>query len=150
MKRASKRNSLFCLAVIPALVLLLTGQSALAWNSRAMQAIAGMGLQMLKNDYPNTFRPGGVAGPNFERDVIQGAAAGWKILQDAYPMANENELIQAVGAEIVLLREVRNYGPTSYYAYRLGVLAALVADAVVPLGFCWSPEDKQVAEQMFR
>ncbi|HOJ67566.1 MAG: hypothetical protein KBH78_09780 [Candidatus Hydrogenedentes bacterium] len=150
MKRASVRYGVFFATVAPAILLLLAGETARAWNQRAMQSIAGMGLQMLKNDYPNTFRPGGVAGPNFERDVLQGAAAGWKILQESYPLSNDNEVIQAIAAEIMLLREARNYGPTSYYAYRLGVLAALVADAVVPLGFPWTPDDRQIADQMFR
>lgn len=150
MKQASGRYGVFFMAVIPALILLTAGENALAWNQRAMQAVAGMGLQLLKNDYPNTFRPGGVAGPNFERDVLQGAAAGWKILQESYSLNSDSQVVQAIGTEIMLLREVRNYGPTSYYAYRLGVLAALVADAVAPLGFTWTPEDRQIADQIFR
>lgn len=96
-----------------------------------------MALQVTKQGYPTAFRPGKA---NFERDVLQGAQDGYAALENT-PLNTNAEVVQAIAQQIQLLRGVRPYGPTSYYAYRMGVLSALVADLVMPFGFAHTPSD---------
>lgn len=119
-----------------------------AWGPRAQQSLTIMAIQVVKQDYSNTFRTGGSAGTSFERDVLAGAADGWAVLKDTVPLNNDSEAIQAIGTEIQLLHDVRAYGPTSYFAYRMGVLSALVANVVMPYGFAWTPEDEAIQKRV--
>ncbi len=118
--------------------------NATAWGTRSMRSITAMGLQVLKHDFPNVFRPGGIVGANFERDVMAGSTDGWQILSKRVPLNNDEEVIQAIAGEIQLLREARRHGPTSYFAYRMGVLASLTAQAMLPYGFPWTPEEQEL------
>ncbi len=145
MKRAFIRFTI--VAVLAAV--LLTPFQAHAWGTRSMKSITAMSLQMLKQDFPNTFRPGGAVGVNFEKDVLDGANAGWELLRDTVPLNNDAETVQAVNSEILLLREARKFGPTSFFAFRMGVLASLTANVMVPYGFAWTPEEQAVRQKMF-
>lgn len=127
---------------------LLVSGPAEAWGPRAVQSISAMALQMLKADYPNTFRPGGIVGPNFEKDVVSGARDGVAALGGTVPLGNEREAMQAVATEVLLLREARKYGPTSYFAYRMGVLGALTANVMMPFGFAWAPGDHDIQQRL--
>lgn len=120
-----------------------------AWGPRAQQSLTVMAMQVVKQDYPNTFRTGGSAGISYEKDVLAGAAAGWELLKSFEPLNNDTEAIQAIASEIQLLRDIRAYGPTSYFAYRMGVLSALVADVMMPYGFAWSPQDEAIQKKVF-
>jgi len=115
-----------------------------AWGPRATRSITAMALQVLKHDFPNTFRPSGIVGPNFERDVMTGASDGWQKLGDRLVLTSDETVIQAIASEILLLREARLYGPTSYFAYRMGVLASLTASIMLPYGFAWTPEEVEL------
>ena len=106
----------------------------MAWGLRAQQSITAMALQVLKEKYPTTLRPQGVTGSDFSEDVLRGSKDGWAILAPNTPLESEGEVIQAVGAEIQLMRTVREYGPTSYFAYRMGVLSSLVACGLAAAG----------------
>lgn len=117
---------------------------AYAWGPRAMQSITAMALQMIKQDFPNIFRPGGAVGTNFEMDVLNGARDGVQVLGDAEPLNNDQQTVEAVMNQTALLRDARTYGPTSYFAYRMGVLGALTAKVTLPFGFVWTAEDKPV------
>lgn len=118
------------------------------WGTRAMRSVTGMALQVLKYDFPTTFRPGGVVGPNFERDVMSGASDGWQVLARRVPLNSDSEVIEAVASEIQLLREARRYGPTPYFAYRMGALGSLVAHAMLPYGFSWTSEEHDLRRQI--
>ncbi len=142
------KHGLFRVVVMLALIIALQVSDAYAWGPRAMRSITAMALQVIKDDFPNTFRPGGVVGPNFERDVMAGASAGWQILTPATPLNNDEEVIQAISFEIILLRDVRQYGPTAYFAYRMGVLASLTAHAMLPYGFTWSESEHELRRQI--
>ncbi len=121
-----------------------------AWGPRAKQTIAAMALQVIKDEYSNVFRPGGVTGVNYEKDVLNGAAEGYAILGPEIPLGDDRQTVQAIGEQIQLLRDVRRYGPTSYFAFRMGVLASLVSDVMLPFGFAWSPTDGQIQQQVRR
>ena len=79
------RRALIQLTVVAVLATgLLVPMEAHAWGPRAMQSITAMSLQMLKQDFPNIFRPGGAAvGTNFELDVMNGARDGVQVLAGA-------------------------------------------------------------------
>lgn len=140
------RKYFLCLSVVLAALLLCIAwsSSVYAWGPRATRSITAMALQVLKHDFPNTFRPSGIVGPNFERDVMTGASDGWQVLGNRLSLNSEKEVIQAISNEILLLREARLYGPTSYFAYRMGVLASLTADVMLPYGFAWTPEEVEL------
>ena len=143
------RRALIQLTVVASLATgLLVPMEAHAWGPRAMQSITGMALQMLKQDFPNVFRPGGVVGSNFEIDVMNGARDGAQVIAGAEPLNSDKETVEAVMSQVALLREARNYGPTSYFAYRMGVLASLTANVMVPFGFVWTADDKVIQAKM--
>jgi hypothetical protein len=102
-----------------------------------------MSLQLLKQEYPQAFRPGDA---NYERDLLEGAKAGHAELQGVVPLGTDAETVAAIGTEIQLLRDVRDFGPGSYFAYRMGVLSALVSDVIIPYGFAFSPEERRIQE----
>ncbi len=136
---------------VATLTLLLAGlvqSDATAWGERARRGLTVMALQVLKQDYPAVFKPSGVTGKNYERDVIRGGQAGRSVLNGVVPLNNEQEIVQAIGTEIQLLRDARKYGPTSYFTYRMGVLAALVADTMIPYGFAWTPDEEAIQAQV--
>lgn len=102
-----------------------------------------MAMQVIKRDHPEVFTPGD---KTYELEVITGARDGVAILAGDLPMNSDAEVVQAVSSELQLLHDVRRFGPTSYFAYRMGVLSALVANAAVPLGFAWSDEDVAIQQ----
>ncbi|MCA1900711.1 MAG: hypothetical protein LDL53_00605 [Candidatus Hydrogenedens sp.] len=118
--------------------------SAYAWGPRAKQAITVMAIQMIQSEFPYTFRPSGSAGVGYEKEAIQGSADGWQTIAEFYSFENEEAIFSAITSEIQLLRDIRRFGPSSYYAYRLGVLSALVADLMIPYGFAWTDEERQL------
>ncbi|HOK09372.1 MAG TPA: hypothetical protein PLT82_03085 [Candidatus Hydrogenedens sp.] len=118
--------------------------SAYAWGPRAKQAITAMAIQMIQSEFPYTFRPSGSAGVGYEKEAIQGSADGWQTIAEFYSFENEEAIFSAITSEIQLLRDIRRFGPSSYYAYRLGVLSALVADLMIPYGFAWTDEERQL------
>ncbi len=144
------RKYLFFLSIllVASLACMLWPSDAHAWGPRSMRSITAMALQVIKHDFPNTFRPGGIVGPNFERDVMSGAGDGWQVIAERVPLNNDEEVIQAIFSEIVLLREARRFGPTPYFAYRMGVLASLTAHAMLPYGFAWTSEEMALRREI--
>jgi tetratricopeptide (TPR) repeat protein len=137
------RKSLSCTLLALMAFTLLAGP-AWAWGPRARQAAAGMGMQITKQGYPTAFRPGK---SNFEKDALQGALDGYASLEGT-TLNSDAEVIQAINQQIQLLRGVRQYGPTSYFAYRMGVLGALVADLMMPFGFPEGAADAALSKQI--
>ncbi len=135
------------LAVVLALPLLLPAP-ARAWETKSMQAVGAMAMQMLKGDYSDVFRPGGAVGPNFEKDVLAGARDGYRKLGDGVPLGSESEVVEAIANEIALLRAARKFGPTPYFAYRMGLLGSLTANAMLPFGFAFTEEDKALRQRI--
>ncbi len=130
------------------LLLLSLSLDSNAWGPRARQALATMAIQMIQSDFPYTFRPTGSAGVGYEKEALQGASRSWEEIAEFYSFENETGVISAIVSEIQLLRDIRQFGPTSYFAYRLGVLSAIVSELMIPYGYAWTEEEKQIQTLM--
>ncbi len=126
-------------AALAALVTTLVATSAWAWGPRAQRSISYTALQVVERDFPDTLSV-------HVRDIVAGAEAGYDELRENHALNSESEVVAAIASEMQLLREVRKYGVSSYFAYRLGVLSALTADAILPFGFAWSPREANLQE----
>ncbi|MBI2435190.1 MAG: hypothetical protein HYV26_20215 [Candidatus Hydrogenedentes bacterium] len=135
------KHTSWILTLAVGLSLLIPVRGAFGWGERAQQTISMMATQVLKEQYKEVFRPGD---SNFEKDVMRGAISGSKVLAEFLPLNSDAETMQAVSAEIQLLHDVQQYGTTSYFAFRMGVLSALVADIIVPYGFSWREDDVSI------
>lgn len=127
------------------LALLVPAGKAAAWGDTAQRTAAAMAMQVIKGPYPGVFRPGE---HSFEQDVFKGAADGVAVLESSTPLMSDAETVQAIGNEIQLLRDAQAYGRGPYFAYRMGVLSALVADVMIPYGFAWTPAERAIQERI--
>lgn len=120
------------LLVLAAIGVVAAGH-AYAWGPIAQRAIVGTSFQVISKGYADPFK---TTDFNYEKDVIAGAAAGRAVLNADGHLSSVTDVTNAIGTEIQLLREVRKSGSGgSYFAYRMGVLAALVSDVMFPLTF---------------
>ncbi|MFP4501263.1 MAG: hypothetical protein ACLFTT_09725 [Candidatus Hydrogenedentota bacterium] len=124
-----------------ALLLAVAMSDAAAWDARAQRTIAYMSLQVIQEDYPDILR-------QYDRDILRGAKTGYEEFADTMPLSDADDAVAAVGAQIQLLRNVREYGVNSYFAFRMGVLSSLVADVMVPFGFAWTPQEQSIQARM--
>jgi len=126
-----------CLGLIPI--------DAAAWGPRAQRAITFAAIQMIRKHHPSAFK---TKNNNYEEDVLNGAVASHEILAKSTPLNNDKEAVAVVASEIQLLREVRQYGTGSYFAFRMGSLGALVSDLILPYGMAWSANEMRLREQI--
>lgn len=140
------KSRIVCSAWIAVFAAIVMCGDAMAWGTRAQQSITLMAMQVVKQQFPNGFTAGATS---YEKDCLAGAAAGVAALSGKVPLSSDAETIQAIGTEIQLLREVRNYGMGSYFAYRMGVLSALVANVMTPYGFAFEPGDDLLQQKVF-
>ena len=127
----------FKLATVVATLTVLAMTDATAWGPRAQRSIAYMALQVLQKDYPDILR-------DYHGDVVRGAEDGFAVIAETLPLYNDSDAMVAVGAQILLLREVRRFGVDEYFGYRMGVLSSLTSNILLPFGFAWSPEQKRL------
>jgi tetratricopeptide (TPR) repeat protein len=120
-------------------------QDAHAWGTRAQRAIVGMAMQKIQDDFPDTFRP---EDTSYLQDVLRGCVDGASGLSSDVPLGTDAETVAAVNSEIQLLRDARKLGPSSYFAYRMGVLSSLVANVIFPYGYAFTPEDAELRAQI--
>lgn len=118
---------------------------AWAWGPRAKQSIAMTAMQLVRTKYPEVFQPGETP---FEEAIVLGAKSGYAALEGRESLNTDSYAIQAVGSQMQLLRDIHPYGLDLYYAYRMGVLASLVADTSVPFGFAWNAQEIAVQEKI--
>ncbi len=144
----NKTQKRFFIGIVTTIILVLSISPAYAWGPRARQALTTMAIQMIQSEFPYVFRPSGSAGVGYEKEAIQGSSDSWQTIAEFYSLENEKAVITAISSEIQLLRDIRRFGPTSYYAYRLGVLSALVAETMMPYGFAWTEQEKQLQKQI--
>jgi tetratricopeptide (TPR) repeat protein len=135
----------FAIAAITLVISALAVTDAAAWGPRARRAITVSAIQMIRKAQPSSFK---AENNVYEEDVLRGAEAGPEVLKAAVPMGNDTEAVAAVADQIQLLRRVRDYGMGSYFAFRMGVLAALVADLIMPHGMAWSPAEARLRAQI--
>jgi hypothetical protein len=135
---------------------MLAIQDAGAWSESVRRAIASTAIQLIKREQPDAFKAttsiathstGATINVSYEEDVWAGAADGTKVLT-SYALTSDEQAVLAVGSEIQLLRTVRQYGMGSYFAYRMGVLGALVSELVLPFSLDSSPEGMQLSAQI--
>lgn len=116
----------------------LAAQEAGAWGPKAQEAIANTALQVIQRSFPRAFRMGDT---NYESEVVRGAVAGVKSLPDAATVKSDEQALITVGNELQLLRAVRAYGISRYFAYRMGVLSALMSELCLPYSLGGSDAD---------
>jgi tetratricopeptide (TPR) repeat protein len=133
------------LGVIVAVLVGLVSYEAAAWGPRAQRAINSTAIQVIRSIYPNAFKTND---NNYEQDVLRGAAASPKLLNGGKPFLREEDAIAAVQNEIRLLRDVRKFGCGSYFSFRMGALAALVSDLILPFALDPSPQAAAIRDSM--
>lgn len=143
MNKAHRHWRLAAIAV----ALVLTPGLAEAWEARAQRAITEGSLRVIRQKYDNAFKS---ENEDFLSDVIRGAEDGWRVLRGSDLLSRERVAIERVGTEIKMLRSVRGQGTGSYFAYRMGVLSALVSDIVLPYGLELEGADAALRERLER
>ena len=135
------RRAIPCLLVL-GLLMGLSAPRADAWGDRAKRSITVMALQVLKQNYPYSFQS--EEGSNYDNDVVAGSTAGLEALSDNFSVATDAETVQSIATEIELLRDVRQFGPGSFFAYRMGALGAVVADLMLPFGLARTADEQRL------
>jgi len=139
-----KKTQRLIIVITLIFLFLLNISPAYAWGPRARQALTAMAIQMIQSEFPYIFRPSGSAGVGYEKEAIQGATDNWQTIAEFYSLENEKAVFVAISSEIQLLRDMKKFNLSPYYAYRLGVLSALVAEIMIPYGFAWTDGEKQL------
>ncbi|MCC6489322.1 MAG: hypothetical protein IT364_17610 [Candidatus Hydrogenedentes bacterium] len=98
---------------------------AMAWGPKANVAIVSTSARLISKE-------SGVPLANLEKDIRSGAEASSGEIEALIPGAGANP-VNAIESEMYLLQAVRGSRVDPYYAYRLGVLGALVAQVTGPL-----------------
>jgi hypothetical protein len=123
------------------LLLGLTAMNAEAWGPVAQRAITQTAIQRLDEKMPLVFEGDNVS---YRADVLAGAQDGVDSLIEAMKIRTDADAIEMIGNQMVLLREVRRYGVGSYFAYRMGLLSAIVSDMMLPYSLEPSPQAVQM------
>lgn len=118
---------------------------AAAWGPVAQKSIVATAFQVLGQLYKDPFKTADV---NYEADVLRGAVADRLVLEESLPLNSRAEVINAIGTEIQLLREARKFGAGSYFSYRMGMLAGLVSDIMLPFSFENDPTSRRMLAQI--
>jgi len=139
------KSTMWKTGVLVATLLVVMASEALAWGPRAQRAICGTAMQVIRRTYPNAFKTNE---SGYEEDVLRGAMAGPEVLNGSKPFPGDEDALVAVDNEIRLLREVRQYGFGSYFSFRMGVLASLVADLILPYSLEVSPQAASLKQQI--
>ena len=132
-------------ALVAGLTVGLVAGRAGAWGPRAERSIAAMAMQIIQSEHPNIFMPEG--GGNFTNDVFRGANDGIAVLGTT-PMLTEIETLKTIEEQIQLLRDVLKFGPSSYFAYRMGVLSTLTANVMLPYGYAHGEAERNLQQQV--
>ena len=125
--------------------LLIGIQEVAAWGPRARKIITIAALQIIRQEFDDAFEAGSL---NYESDLLKGAEDGIAVIRDAVPMNTDAQAVAAVNHQIQLLREAREDGAGSYFAYRMGVLSALISDIVLPYGVPFDEEQRQLKQRI--
>jgi tetratricopeptide (TPR) repeat protein len=139
------RHHIVRLIVLGTVIAGFAAQEALAWETKSRRAITGTALQMLRREYSDVFKG---TDTNYESDLIRGALDGPAALRESLPMATEEQLINSIGAQINQLRHARQAGVGSYFAYRMGVLSAMVGDYFLPFAGDPSPRARAIVPEI--
>jgi len=111
--------------LVCAILGILVTTSAVAWGPKTQLSIVTTALHLLSKD-------GNIPLDRLERDLQMGAVIPMESLRNTYPSLDLDP-ISALEPEIFLLQAVRSDRVDPYFAYRLGVLGKLVAEATSPM-----------------
>ena len=127
--------------VAVALFTLIFTLDAAAWGARGRKAITMAALQVIRERFNDAFK---ADKSEYHPDLLKGAEDGIGLIQKNQPMQNDDQTLAAIQHEIQLLREIRERGTGSYFAYRMGTLAALVSEVIIPYGIAYSESDRRL------
>jgi len=131
---------------LPAVLALLACAPAGAWGPVAQRSIVATAFQVIGRGFADPFK---TTDFNYEKDVLAGAEAGRAVLNTNGQLASVDSVLNTIGTEMQLLREVRKRGSGgSFFAYRMGVLAALASDAMFPLTFAKDTAGARLCKQV--
>ncbi len=128
-----------------AMLLGLVATEAGAWGPAAQTAITNVAIQRIQRKYPVVFQN---EEQKHHNDVLKGAVDACYTLDSNLGIKSRQDALDTVNNHIILLREMRQYGIGSYFAYRMGVLSAVVADLLLPFALESSPEDAAIRAQL--
>lgn len=128
-------------AAVVAAAVFVQSSGAFAWGPRARQAIALAAVNLARQSIKTS-------DVSYEADILRGAADGVSALGGNFPLGNDQQAIDAVGLEIIILREAIKNGGGSHAAYRLGGLAALVSELMVPYGLVYDEDERELAAEI--
>ncbi|MFP6581290.1 MAG: hypothetical protein VCD00_01900 [Candidatus Hydrogenedentota bacterium] len=112
-----------------------------AWGPLARRTIAQSAYKLLQYEIYDVAKAGPVS---YEADVLRGATDGAAAIEYTLPVHSDQQAIEAIGYEIYLLREIRKEGMGSHFAYRLGVLSALIGNTMQPFGNPWTDDEERI------
>jgi len=135
------KTSVLCLVLLS-----LAASDAAAWGPRGQRAVTGTGIQVIRRSFSDAFKAGEA---NYEDDVLRGAVEGPARLSKFLAMETSTaDVLAIIDNQIRLLREVRQYGMGSYFAYHMGLLSALSADVMLPFSADSDPANASVKERI--
>ena len=102
-----------------------TASTAEAWGPRTQLTIVSSAANLISKD-------SGVALNRMSTELHAGAMVPYETLSARYPELPDNP-VPAIEAEMYLLQAARGERVDPYFAYRLGILGKLVAEATAPL-----------------
>lgn len=123
------------------LAALLASPCVMAWGPRAQRGITMTAMQMLRREMPNAFK---AKEGNYEADLLRGSNDGPQVLRASEGLTGPNAIINLIDTEVLLLRKAREYGTGSYFAYRMGILASMMSDMVLPFALDPSPQAQRL------
>ncbi len=119
MNHPIRAAALCALAVIVSL-------PAAAWGPRTQYAIVSNAVQLISKD-------SNIPLVRLQKDLLNGAQLSMEMIGSLYPDMVRGP-VTAIESELGLLRAVESGRVDPYFAFRLGVLGKLVAEATSPMG----------------
>lgn len=117
----------------------------MAWGPEGRQAISMAALQLARRKAPDAFLAGETS---YEADMLRGAVDGVDVIRDQVPLNNDFQAVDAIYSQIQILRDARRRGAGSHFAYRMGVLSALVSEVMLPYGLIFDEDDRPMRNQV--
>jgi len=127
------------------MVVLFLAESASAWGPEARRRIVLSAVSIIRQEVPEAFKADGI---NYDKDVLKGMEEGWASIAERLPIESDAQAINAISYELDTLKLAREFGTGSHFAYRMGALAALTSDAMLPYGLELSSKETKMADQI--
>jgi hypothetical protein len=138
-------NRRLILFICSFLVFVSLAESASAWGPEAKRRLVLSSLSIVRQTVPRAVTSETTA---YDADVLRGMEDGWAAIAERLPITNEQQAVDAISYELDTLKRALPHGAGSHFAYRMGVLAALTADAMLPYGIVFSSKDEKLSEQL--